>query len=281
MEEKKENLTNEEIIKKMDEIIRLRGFTSKSKKTYLYITEKYLNFLDKISQNPSMSSAKTYLLYLENKKLDSNTIRIIGAVLLFLFKNILNQDITYFDIPKPKKKKQLPKVISKKEVKKLIDSIKNKKHNLIVSILYSTGIRLNEIRNLKREDIDLDRNIVVVKQGKGKKDRITLLSEKIKPQLLAYLCDTEFKTKYLFEGRSGKYSAKSIQKILENASKILDKKVTPHMLRHSFATHLLESGVDIRYIQKLLGHSNLETTSIYTNVATNKLQGIKSPFDEL
>jgi len=136
--------------------------------------------------------------------------------------------------------------------------------------------------NLKREDIHPDRKVIIVQQGKGKKDRITLLSEGLAKELFSYICRADFKTKLLFESnRGGKYSQKSIQKVLESASKQLGKKVTPHMLRHSFATHLLEQGTDIRYIQMLLGHSNLKTTQIYTHVANQELENIKSPLDNL
>ncbi|MBT7238018.1 tyrosine-type recombinase/integrase, partial [Candidatus Woesearchaeota archaeon] len=135
--------------------------------------------------------------------------------------------------------------------------------------------------NLKRKDLDPDRKIIYVNQGKGKKDRITLLSEKLNKELFAYICKNDFKTEYLFEGRKGKYSKKSVQKILDSAGTKTGFKVTPHMLRHSFATHLLESGVDIAYIQKLLGHSDVKTTEIYLHVSNKNLEKIKSPLDDL
>lgn len=147
--------------------------------------------------------------------------------------------------------------------------------------MYSSGLRLQELVNLKREDIDFDRSLINVKKGKGKKDRITLLSDSIKNDLLKYYSKYEFKTKYLFEGRNGKYSKKSVQEILNKLGKKVGIKITPHMLRHSFATHLLENGTDIRYIQKLLGHSDLRTTEIYTHVANSDIKNIKSPLDWL
>jgi site-specific recombinase XerD len=211
-----------------------------------------------------------------------STIRLIKASLDFLIKNVFEKNIAIEKIPYPKKKKTLPKVLSKEEIKIIFNETKNQKHRLIIQLIYSSGIRLNELINLKREHIDPSRKIIFISQGKGKKDRLTILSDKLSKELFDYICKTDFKTKYLFESSRGKkYSQKAIQKILENSSKKLNKKVTPHMLRHSFATHLLESGTDIRYIQRLLGHKNLKTTQIYTHVANSDLSKIKSPLDNL
>ena len=255
----------------------LRGFSRRTLKSYVYCLDKYLCFLMKTSQNPSVTSAKAWLLYLHNKNYNTNTIRINSAAILFFFKSVSKQkSVNYFDLPKPKKKKPLPKVLSKEEVKGLLESIKNKKHRLMISLLYSCGLRVSELVSLKREDILLERNLIFIKSGKGRKDRYTLLSEKIKQELLHHLLNTEFNTKYLFEtNRKTKYTIRSIQEILKKSN----RNVSPHMLRHSFATHLLESGTDIRYIQQLLGHSNVSTTQIYLQVSSQELQNIKSPFD--
>lgn len=270
----------EKILIDTSNILKLRGFTQSTKKSYLYNISKYLSFLKKSSLNPDDVSAKEYLLYLHDKKLVANSIRIKAASILFLLRDVLSQKVNYLDVPKPKKPKLLPKVISKEEILRMINSIENKKHKLVISLLYSSGMRLSELVNLKREDIQSTRNIIIIRAGKGQKDRATILSKKVKNQLVEYLIENDFKTKYLFEGRnSSKYTKKSVEAIVKKASSIINIHVTPHMLRHSFATHLLENGVDIRYIQKLLGHSNLETTSIYTHVASNKLDNIKSPFD--
>jgi len=140
---------------------------------------------------------------------------------------------------------------------------------------------LQELIDLKRSSIDFERNLIFIKKGKGGKDRVTLLSNELKLDLLKYYSNYNFRTDYLIEGRNSKYSKKSVQKILEIAGKSIHKKVNPHMLRHSFATHLLEAGVNIRYIQKLLGHSNVKTTEIYTHVSNKSLENIKSPLDSL
>ncbi|MDA3836212.1 MAG: tyrosine-type recombinase/integrase [Nanoarchaeota archaeon] len=153
---------------------------------------------------------------------------------------------------------------------------------LIVELFYSSGLRLQELIDLRCDDIDFDRGLIYVNKGKGKKDRMTLLSDFIKKDLLKYYSVNEFGSKYLFEGRKGgKYSKKSVQKILERFGKRVGIKITPYMLRHFFATHLLEAGTDIRYIQKLLGHSDLKTTEIYTHVSKKGLENIKSPLYEM
>ena len=272
----------EEALQKLKQSLTFRGFSPKTVKSYMYNSEKFLDYLDKSSQKCDESSVRKYFELLYKKDYDLSTIRLIKASLDFLIKNIFEKSFAIDKIPYPKKKKTLPKVLSKEEIKTIFNETKNPKHKLILKMIYSSGIRLNELINLKREDIDPNRKTILISQGKGKKDRITILSENLSKELFDYICKTNFKTKYLFESsRNKKYSQKTIQKILEKSSKELNKKVTPHMLRHSFATHLLEQGTDIRYIQKLLGHSNLETTQIYTKVANTELLKIKSPLDNL
>ncbi len=272
----------DETLEKLKQALVFRGFSKKTIISYMYNSEKFLNYLDKSSLKCDKSSVREYFQKLHDKNYDLNTIRLIKASLDFLIKNVFKYDFAIKEIPYPKRKKTLPKVLSKEEIKIIFNETKNHKYKLILKMLYSSGIRLNELINLKREDIDPNRKTILVKQGKGKKDRITLLSENLSKELFDYILKTNFKTKYLFESnREKKYSQKSIQKILEKASYKLNKKVTPHMLRHSFATHLLEQGTDIRHIQKLLGHSNLETTQIYTKVANTDLLKIKSPLDNL
>ena len=221
-------------------------------------------------------SVKYYLLSLDNS---TNTNRLAHAAISFFFKNILKRPFTTQEVPAKKKLKQLPKVLSKNEILVMINNTDNIKHKVIIQLLYSSGLRLQELINLKRNDIDFERNLINVRKGKGNKDRITLLSEKLKLDLLKYYSSYSFNTFHVLEGRKGKYSKKSVQKILEKAGKTIKRRVTPHMLRHSFATHLLEQGTDIRHIQKLLGHSNTTTTQIYVHVSNEHLRNIKSPLD--
>jgi len=265
-------------IEKLQERIKLRRYTKQTEKSYCYHVKDFLSFLDKSRLNLNEEGIKLYLLSLN---LSNNSVRLKIMAIKFFFLEVLKNPINNFNIPNPKKHKILPKILSKEDIQKIINLNTNLKHRLIIKILYSSGLRLQELIDLKRNDIDFDRNLIFVKSGKGKKDRFTLLSQEIKLDLLKYYSSFNFKTDYVLEGRNKKYSKKSVQKILESSGKKIGKKITPHMLRHSFATHLLESGIDIRYIQKLLGHSDLKTTEIYTHVSDKNLQNIKSPLDSL
>lgn len=255
----------------------LKGFSKKTLAAYYFHTKRYLDFLMKCSRNPSHQSVKDYLLTLH---LSPNSLRLHYAALRCFFTYVLKQPFSPEIVPISKKTKQLPKVISKQLILAMIDATKNLKHKLVIQFLYSSGIRLEELINLTRSAIDFDDNIIFINKGKGSKDRITLFSPSLKNALLKYYSTHEFATPYVFEGRKGKYSKKSVQKILEKAAQSVGLvKVTPHMLRHSFATHLLERGTDIRYIQKLLGHTSLQTTMVYTHVSKRELKQIKTPLD--
>ncbi|MCF7862126.1 tyrosine-type recombinase/integrase [Candidatus Woesearchaeota archaeon] len=183
------------------------------------------------------------------------------------------------EVPNKKRPKQLPMVVSKGMIKKIIDDTDNLKHRILIKLLYSSGIRLSEAINLKRSDIDFNYNIINVRAGKGKKDRITIISKSLYLDLLKYYSITEFMTPYVFEGKNGKYSKKTVQVILKEAGNKAGIRLTPHMLRHSFATHLLEDGIDISYIQRLLGHSDVSTTMVYTKISKKDISKIKSPLD--
>jgi len=225
-----------------------------------------------------MEGVKRYILV---QNVGINTSRLQYAAISFFFREVLKKPFSFEQVPIKKKEKQLPKVISKEKIKQMIDLTENLKHKLIIKLFYSSGLRLQELINLKRKDIDFERGILNVKKGKGNKDRVTLISEGLKLDLLKYYSNNVFKTERVFEGRNGTYTKKSVQKVLDSAGRKVGIKVTPHMLRHSFATHLLEAGTDIRHIQKLLGHSDLKTTEIYTHVWTKDLSKIRSPLDNL
>jgi len=175
----------------------------------------------------------------------------------------------------------LPVVLSKEEARKMIEITKNPKHNCIISLLYGTGVRVSELTHIKMRDIDMDRKMLRVFQGKGKKDRFVMLPEKLMP-IFSIQMKLKSAGDYLFtNGRGSRLTEATIQKIVGQAAEKagIRKNVSPHTLRHSFATHLLENGTDIRYIQELLGHAKLQTTQIYTHVASNDLSRLKSPLD--
>ena len=211
----------------------------------------------------------------------ASTVQLMINALRFYYGEVLKKDFIY-EFTSPRKDKKLPVVLSRNEVFSIIGSVDNLKHRTLLMLIYSAGLRLNEAITLKISDIDTDRGMILIRKGKGRKDRTTLLSEKFLVILKEYL--EEYRPDdWLFEGqiRREHLSARSVQHIFTRAAEKagVKKKVSVHTLRHSFATHLLEQGIDIRYIQELLGHSSPNTTMIYTHVSKGKLRDIKSPLD--
>nr|WP_321356984.1 site-specific tyrosine recombinase/integron integrase [uncultured Draconibacterium sp.] len=202
----------------------------------------------------------------------------------FYYEKILEREKFLYQIDRPKKSKQLPQVLSKNEVKEIIKHCSNIKHRCILSLIYSAGLRRSELINLKISEIESERGLIKIKDAKGKKDRYTLLSPALLNQLREYY--KQYRPRHwLFEGNSprSQYSTTSIANILNEAAykARIYRRVTPHMLRHSFATHLLEQGTDLRYIQELLGHGSSKTTEIYTHVTNKNIGKIKNPLDDL
>ena len=187
------------------------------------------------------------------------------------------------DVPRPKKHKKLPKVIHSQDIKRLFEATKNNKHNTMLKLIYGMGLRVSEVINLRIVDIDSKSMQVFLERAKGKKDRYVNLPVSILEQLRAYFL--EYKPKeFLFEGQyGGKYSIRSAQQVFKSSMEKagINKQVGIHSLRHSFATHLLENGTDIRFIQEILGHNDIKTTLLYTNVSEKSIRKIKSPLDNL
>jgi len=256
--------------------MKLRKFSQKTIKSYLHYITEILNFTRKNPKEINNEDVRGYLEKLCDKGLSSSTLNTAYSALKFYFEKILYRKF-FFDLPRAKKDKKLPIVLSKKEVLDIINACKNIKHKLIIQTLYCSGLRVSEVINLKINDIDFDRKSIHIKDAKGAKDRITIISKVVLKNIEKYLA--EFKPlKYLFESnRGGIMTTRTIQVIVSQSAKKanLSKPVSPHSFRHSFATHLLESGLDIRYIQALLGHARLETTQIYTKVATTQFDKIK------
>ncbi|WP_339629677.1 site-specific tyrosine recombinase/integron integrase [uncultured Maribacter sp.] len=262
--------------------LELRKYANNTVKTYVNSFETFINYYstkDLISINES--DVRGYILKLIQE--DKSNAYINSAInsIKFYYESVLGMPNRFYEIERPRKEKKLPKVLSKEDVLRIISNTNNLKHKCIVSLLYSSGIRRNELVNLKISDIDSKRMLIRIEAAKGNKDRYTLLSHSLLKDLREYY--KQYKPeKYIVEGLYGKqYSGQSIGKVVINAAtkagiKIL---VTPHMLRHSFATHLLEAGVDLRQIQVLLGHSSSKTTEIYTHVATTTFKKIKNPLD--
>lgn len=263
-----------------------RRYSPSTINTYLDSIKTFLRFyafkkIQEIDNNDLIRFNNEYIL--ANNYSASFQNQVVNAVKLF-FKTIENSPLDIDAIPRPKRAKKLPNVLSKEEVKAILDTPTNIKHKAMLSLIYACGLRCGEILSLKPNDIDSKRNILHVKNAKGQKDRIVPLSEKIIVLLREYYKATKPKY-YLFEGQTkgNRYDARSLQNVLKQsiAKTKITKPVTLHWLRHSYATHLLESGTDLRYIQEILGHNSSKTTEIYTHVSTKSLQQIKSPFDFL
>jgi len=272
---KKEKVHFEEL-KKLETELRLRRKSEKTIKNYLFFNQKFLEFVKKPVEAVGVDDIKAYLASLD--KLSTATLSLAMASLRFFYEKILKTAV-FKDIELPKKEKKLPNVLTKDEVKKLIDASETNKSKMIISLLYSSGLRVSEVVNLKTEDINLQEKVGWVRLGKGKKDRMFILSDKLIEQLKLY--QSNYPNFKFVLSKEEPLTTRNIQKIVKHAAQKagLNKKITPHTLRHSFATHLLEAGTDIRYIQVLLGHSSLSTTEIYTHVSTDELKKIKSPLD--
>jgi integrase/recombinase XerD len=263
-----------------------KRYSDNTIKTY---TEALKSFLTFYNQKPVVAIINDDIIRYNNEYILNNNLsasyqnQIVNAIKLF-FATVRETKIEIDKIHRPKRAKLLPNVLSKEEVKLILNAHHNTKHKTMLSLIYSCGLRCGELLALKPVHIDSKRNLVMLKNSKGKKDRIAPLSPKILEMLRIYY--KEYKpTTYLFEGQTAgmPYDARSLQLILKQAlhKTGITKPVTLHWLRHSFATHLLESGTDLRYIQELLGHSSSKTTEIYTHVSTKSIQQIKSPFDDL
>jgi len=269
-----------EVLQKLGNELKLRGFSERTLKMYLFYNQKFLEFIKKSPEEVNEDDIKAFIAKKMEEGTSTKSIILIKAALKFFYDEVLKKGIVNFKSPKVPKK--LPTVLTKEEVKKIIDSIENEKHKLIVMFLYSSGLRLSELINLKVKDLELNERIGWVRTGKGEKDRMFIISERLVEELRKF---TEGKNPddYVFSGRKGRLSPRTVQKIVKIAVKKagINKEVSPHTLRHSFATHLLEAGENIRKIQELLGHASLNTTQVYTHISKEELKKIKSPLDEL
>ena len=263
--------------------LELKRYSINTARNYVSLFSKFVaHFKSKDLLEINELDIKEYMRAAAKGKSASYQNQMINAI-KFYYEQVLDMPQRFYDFGRPRKEHRLPTVLSEEEVIKLIDSVNNLKHKAILVTIYSCGLRLSELLNLKINDIESDRHLVVVRGAKGNKDRTTVLSEATLGLLRKYFKCYRPKT-YLFEGAKGEiYSASSVQHILKVglAAAKIKKKASPHTLRHSFATHLLENGTDLRYIQTLLGHSSPKTTEIYTQVSTRSLHDVASPIDRL
>lgn len=264
--------------------LELKRYSLNTVKTYVNCFEAFLQFHKNTKLlDMNEDDIRVYIKSLVQKGLSNSYINQSINSIKFYYEVVLGMPNRFYSIERPFLEKSLPTVLSKVEVLKMIRCTKNIKHQCIIELLYSAGLRRSELLSLTLSDIDSKRMAIKINCGKGRKDRYTLLGQKTLENLRLYY--KEYRPqKYLFEGEKGyKYSETSIATIVRRAARQagIIKKVTPHTLRHSFATHLLEDGVNLRKIQVLLGHNSTKTTEIYTHVANNSFTDIKSPIDSL
>jgi site-specific recombinase XerD len=262
--------------------LKIRNYSSKTIKSYTNGLSKYFSYKRKDIDKPDTNNIKDFLLYCKDKNISPKTRNQYLNAIKFYYYNVINVR-DKIEIKSAKCSKSLPVVLNRSEIKAIIDITNNSKHKLLLSIAYGAGLRVSEVINLKVRDINLENLTLHIKSSKGDKDRITIYPDSIK-EFLTKVISTKDKDDYVFSSERGaKLTTRTAQKIFTNALKKtgIKKNASFHSLRHSFATHLLENGTDIRYVQELLGHTNIRTTQRYTQVTNPQLRNIKSPLNSI
>jgi len=265
-------------------LLRLKNYSTGTINTYNYCFEKFLaHFTGKNISELTKDQILDFLYQESQKGLSAGYQNQIINAIKFYYEHVLGRKREFYDIPRAKRPQKLPVVFSEEEIVLLLNQIDNLKHKCALYLIYSGGLRISEAINMKIADIDTTRNLIMIRAGKGKKDRTTLLSQTLL-EMLSHYYKLYKPIEYIFEGESGgQYTAKSIQNVFNKAlaKSGIKKEATVHSLRHSFATHLLERGTDLRYIQELLGHESSKTTEIYTHITKKAMDKIVSPLDNL
>jgi len=278
------DLLDRELLDALARELMLRRYSPRTRKVYVGHVRRFLEVLPKPAVQATQADIRDYLTGHLGDRISIGYHRQIVAALSFLYERVLRDPRPVRGIPLPAVKRRLPVVLSRDEVRRILQATQNPKHRLLLSLIYAAGLRLGEVARLRVGDLDLDRRMLHVRAGKGGKDRYTLLSEGVCRMLSRYPL-ARHPSAFVFPGnRDGRHiTARTIQKVFQNACLRagIPKHATVHTLRHSFATHLLESGTGLRHIQELLGHSSSRTTEIYTHVSSGELRRIRSPLDEL
>lgn len=269
----------ENILDKTEQFLRLRNYSPKTRKAYLLYINEYIRFSKNAGIKNKQKAIEEFLLDKHRRKQSPQTINLALNAVKFLYAEVL-KDPQKIDLKFAKRSKKLPIVLSRSEIQKIIDATDNPKYKLMISLGYACGLRVSEVINLRVSDLNIDELTVHIKEAKGKKDRISVLPEKLKNDLHNIVAGKDLNEYVFNSNRRGNLITTSLQRMFRKSlvrAKI-NKPATFHSLRHSFATHLLENGTDVRYVQALLGHSNIRTTQIYTQVTNPKLRNIQSPF---
>lgn len=255
-----------------------RNYSPRTIENYSRCVRDYFEYLQSNFRQYSEVKLKQFLLEKTQEGLASTSVALYLNSIKFYYSQVVNLN-SPIAVRFPRKARKLPVILSRDEIRNIRYSTSNLKHRVLICLAYGTGLRLSEVIDLKISDIDWSEGVILVRQGKGKKDRMTVLPASIKVDLRDLLADRTLNEPLFISERGGRLSRRTVQKILTNALKRahISKSATFHSLRHSFATHLLENGTDIRYVQSLLGHANIRTTQIYTHVTKTAIQNIKSP----
>jgi len=277
--------TNRDALQRMHETLLLKSYSPNTIRTYCNEFSQLLYLLKNTHVDTlTPDRLRSYILYCVTKlKISENLIHSRLNAIKFYFEQVLHRDKMFIEIPRPQKKEILPKVISKTDISRILNKVINLKHSVMLKLCYGMGLRVSEIVNLKITDIDSSRMLVQIECGKGKRSRCVSLPSSVLDDLRNYYRAYRPKI-YLFEGQNGgQYAIRSVQAVFKNAMQKakINKVVGIHGLRHSYATHLLECGTDMYFIQKLLGHKNIKTTEIYAKVSNRQLYSIRSPLDDL
>ena len=268
----------EDLISIVQRDMKLRNYSQKTIDAYIRVIQDLYNHFHTRPRDLSIEEIKDYLYIKQQQNLSSQTISLYANAINFLFVEIYQQK-NFQKVRHPKRSKKLPVVLSRADIEKLLKQTKNIKHRVMLAIAYAAGLRVSEVVRLRIRDIDTTEMTITVRQGKGKKDRLTVLSANLIPDL-RFLLDGRKTEDFVFVSeRGGRLTETSAQKVFYSSLKKADikKQASFHSLRHSFATHLLENGTDVRYVQELLGHANIRTTQVYTQVTNPILKNIKSP----
>ena len=259
------------------EVLRLKNYSPATQKTYLGALRVFFEQYPDV-RDLNISHIKSFLLKKQASRSSAQTLNCYLHSIKFYYREVVHRSFA-IDLPNAKRPSRLPVVLSRHEIDCILSCIENEKYKTAIALAYGAGLRVSEVRDMRAGSIDFDRGIINIYQGKGKKDRITLLPEKLIEELQRR-CHGKMPVDYVFESsRGGKLTSRSFQAVFERACKQarIQKPATFHSLRHSFATHILEGGTDVRFIQQLLGHANIRTTQRYTHVSTLSLRNIHSP----
>ncbi|MBW6462167.1 MAG: site-specific integrase [DPANN group archaeon] len=264
-------------ISKLKLELKSKGMSQKTIKAYLFHVSTFLRHNNIES---STEDIQKYFVKLSDTK-DHLTVNLRISAVKFFYLNVLKHQLHLNFMKRPKR---LPEVLTKEETITILNNINNTKHRLLIETIYGCGLRVSEVTKLKKQDLRFDENILMIRQAKGKKDRVVMIPKSISSRLKSYINSRADENPYVFDSaRGGHLTTSTIQKIMKNTiiKTNIKKKVHPHTLRHSYATHLLENGTDIRIIQRLLGHNDIRTTEIYTHISNAFIKTVNSPLDFL